>query len=201
MARTLSIIEDVPASRPYNFQVLCDGGPPPEVSWQRIEAWIAYRWGEREATFIVEGPGDWAPPLKPFVTNTVELWNDDDWSPAVLRPTPLGGYVLEGCGPFRFVGVLGVDEEPPAAVKQAHFLLGEYLDAAARMPPRERMVKSIEVTRPTLMHEPPDGGEPPLFGKEKEISIDNHRPEWIARALIYSGAADLLRPWRNLGAA
>ena len=33
--------------------------------WQRLESWIAYRWGERSVIYIVEGPGDFVPRLSP----------------------------------------------------------------------------------------------------------------------------------------
>ena len=34
-----------------------------DMIWQRIEAYIAHRWTERDVTWIVEGPGEWHPPL------------------------------------------------------------------------------------------------------------------------------------------
>ena len=31
--------------------------------WQRIESYVAYRWTPRAVTWIVEGCGEWYPPL------------------------------------------------------------------------------------------------------------------------------------------
>ncbi|MBX9746383.1 MAG: hypothetical protein K2X34_05750 [Hyphomonadaceae bacterium] len=198
MARTIVVAESAPAAYANAYTVFLDVGPKPEAVWQRIESWIAYRWGERNCVFTVEGPGHWKPPLLPFVASTTEVWVSDAWEATALRPSPFGGFVLESAGPFRITGVLGDAGPLPPAVKEAVFLLSEYLTSAAMIPTRERSAASIEVFRPPLLNEP---GEPISSSEPRpKLRIENQNPQWIARALIYSGAADLLRPWRNLGA-
>ncbi|MEO1318347.1 MAG: hypothetical protein AAFW01_17465, partial [Pseudomonadota bacterium] len=36
--------------------------------WQRIEYWTAYRWGLRSVTWVIEGPGEWVPRLRPVAS-------------------------------------------------------------------------------------------------------------------------------------
>jgi len=40
--------------------------------WKRIEHHIAYRYSERQVTYLVEGPGEFIPHLKPFVLDNAE---------------------------------------------------------------------------------------------------------------------------------
>lgn len=181
-ARTVEIVESLPADYPE-----IGSGSPPEFEaslvasvWQRIEGWIAWRFSERDVVFIVEGCGEWAPPLKPATIDTTEIWESDAWAAVTLRPSPLGGYVLDGDGPYRFSGTVGNADDPPAAVSEAARRLASYF---------------VAVTE--------GGGTSATLGRVQsgELSLERSGPNWAARAIFQSGAADLLKPYRNLGAA
>jgi hypothetical protein len=145
--------------------------------WQRIESYIAYRWTERDVTWIVEGPGEWHPPLTPATIATVEIWDGEAWE--VLEPTPSPlGYWLPGCGPYRFTATVGggsPDPEVPAVVLEGFRRLAEHM--AAKM--GEAGARSYSVTIESLSES---------FSRDEA---------WIARAMQNSGAADLLRPYRR----
>jgi hypothetical protein len=143
--------------------------------WQRIEAYTASRYTARDVTWIVEGPGGWQPPLTPAIVSTVEVWQDDAWSIATLSPSPLGGYCLPGCGPYRFTASVG-GGDVPANVNEAFRRLAEYMAAK----PGKAGARSESVAAGS-------------------ITIASTRdPAWLAKAMQNSGAADLLRGLRNV---
>lgn len=148
------------------------------VAWQRIEPYIAYRWSPRAVSWIVEGPGEWYPPLKPATISTVEIWSGaDEWESAALDASPLGGYWLPATGPYRFSATAGTsDADPPATVQEAVKRLAEYLAADPGAPG----ATSERVDIPGVINE--------------EVS---RVASWRARAMQNSGAADLLRTYRR----
>ncbi len=141
--------------------------------WQRIESYIAARYSVRDVEWLVEGCGDWCPPLKPATVATIAIWRDDAWQVVDdVRPSPTG-YVLAGAGPYRFAGTVGLDDdEVPGLVLEAYRRLAEYLAAV--------------VDKPGLRSE----NIPGIWSGE----FDNRAK---ARALQDSGAADLLRNFRR----
>lgn len=152
------------------------------AAWQRVQGWVAHRWNVRSCVFVVEGPGDWIAPLQPFTATAMEQWIDNAWVSVTLAPNALGGLVLDAVGPYRLTGSLGTANAPPEVVRQAVWRLGKYLEAADVLPANERATSSYKFDV---------GG----------LSVERARnPNWIARAMQQSGAADLLRPWRRLGA-
>jgi hypothetical protein len=156
--------------------------------WDRIEAFIAWRWTSRAVVWIVEAQhgegGNWKPTLTPATITTVESWDPTNvWVTASppLDPSPNGGYWLPWTSnaPFRFTGTAGVNGSTvPEAVKTAFRRLAEYMasdpeDIAGAS--RFRMILA-----------------------QREIEMDYDRsPTWLAMALRNSGAADLLRPYRR----
>lgn len=141
--------------------------------WKRIENYIAWRWGEREVTWIVNGPGEWLPPLIPYTVTSIEVWRDD-WEPVTLDPVPIGLCLDELT--YRVKATVGSTDAPPADVLEAATRLSEYFadgwDAA----------RAATTFRSSL----------------GELDSSAERPAtWAARALQYSGAADLLRNYRN----
>ncbi len=185
MAVTLQQTEAMPESYP-------DLGSPSHLSaaaaalgevvvWQRIEAYVAHRWSERAVTWIVEGPGEWIPPLAPTVIATVEVWKDGTWTEVLdLSSTACGGLFLTAAGPYRISGVVGgggPSIEPPEAVLEAFKRLAEYMATPAGKPGVTRRSDDI-------------GGA---------LSTSYSRSAtWRAEALQNSGAADLLRPYRRV---
>jgi hypothetical protein len=150
-----------------------------DVCWQRVEPYIAYRYTSRDVTWIVEGPGEWVPPLKPATISTVEIWNGTGWDDCTPDTSPLGGYVLTGCGPYRFTGTAGGGSPAPtvpSAVWEAIKRLSAYLTA--------------KTGTPGATSESISAGS---------ISIATRRSEsWMAQAMQNSGAADLLRSYRRV---
>lgn len=147
-----------------------------DMLWQRIESYIAYRWSERDVAWIVEGPGEWHPPLTPATVSTVEIWSGaDEWEAVTLCASPLGGYFLPGCGPYRFTGTVG-DGDVPDNVTEAIRRLAEY-----------------------MAQKPGKGGARSESIAAGSITIANTRdPAWLAKAMQNSGAADLLRGYRRV---
>ncbi len=201
MATTLKVIEAAPLAYPQIFETAPLAGSLEELlsiaAWQRIESFIGWRWGARDVTFTVEGPGAWEALLQPATFGVFEIWRDDAWEAVTLRPTALGGLLLPELAHYRIAATVGAASDPPRAVKEAVFRLAEYLQAADAMPAGERIVASFKT----------DLGRPGSYGGDhrstdlRAVEFSHHGPTWIARAMQNSGAADLLRPWRNLGAA
>lgn len=146
----------------------------PAVLWQRIEGYIAWRFSPRGVVWIAEGPGDWAPPLAPATITTVEEWRGATWQETTLDASPLGGYVLKGCGPYRISGEVGDLDEVPAIVNEAVKRLAEYTAAFH--------FEHIDIRSENV---------PDVYQAEYGS------PSWRARALQDSGAADLLRDYRR----
>lgn len=172
MTITIKQTESAPASYPAS-------GLSPEPAnaaliWQRIEAYTAHRWTARNVVWIVEGPGEWHPPLAPATIETIEIWSRaNEWEAVEAVAAPLG-YWLPASGPYRFSGAVGGGDLPAVALA-AFWRLHDYLDA-----PQGTPGASSEETR---------------IG---ELSESYRRsPEWLARAMQNSGAADLLRPYRR----
>ncbi|WP_428927870.1 hypothetical protein [Marinibacterium sp. SX1] len=144
--------------------------------WQRIESYCRVRWTARTVTWVVEGQGDWQPPLSPATVSIVEVWDaDDGWVATSPGASPLGGYCFDGCGPYQVTAEVG-GGDVPAAVSEAYRRLAEYL---ADEPDRAG-VSSYSVN----------------MGGAIEESYQRS-PTWSARALELSGAADLLRPYKR----
>lgn len=179
MAKTIEIQESAPSSRPI-IVIAAIGNVAAilERAWLRIEEWTAYRWAARNVVFIVDGAGEWTPPLSPFTLSTAESWQDDAWTPATLRPTALGGFVFDECKTWRVTGVLGSTAAPPENVMEAVRRLARYFS-------------ETENSRAT------DGGLRRIDRHEK-TSVEL-QTGWSAKAMQYSGAADLLRSYRKLG--
>jgi hypothetical protein len=149
----------------------------PEPIWQRIEDWTRYRWGSRTVVYIAEGTGDWRPPLSPTTISTVEVWQDSAWAAVTLDPSPMSGFVLLG-ETYRFTGTVGDTALPPAGVIAAFGRLAEYFAAVA-------------------------GDLEPgvISSSDGDYSFEKAQPTWKAKAIQLSGAADLLRKYRDLGAS
>ena len=102
--------------------------------------------------------------------------------------------MLDGLGPYRLTGTVGSTDDPPRAVKEAVFRLVEYFKFVDETAKPQRYLKNFQTNQ---MEEFSDN-LPDV--NDVELSSELHSPTWIARALQNSGAADLLRPYRNLGA-
>lgn len=176
---TLRIIEEAPAAWPAAPSGLSPKAAAiaPAVVWRRLESWIAWRWGARACSFVVEGRyAAWRAPLHPFTAATVEAWDGDAWAAVTLPADPLDGVLLGPAPHYRFAGTLGAAATPPADVLEAYRRLSEYM--AEKHGLDGSSSRTVE-----------------LGGDLKESY--ERAPTWLARAMSYSGAADLLRPYRR----
>ncbi|RTL86448.1 MAG: hypothetical protein EKK29_09510 [Hyphomicrobiales bacterium] len=177
MATTINQAEARPASYPAKpiDLTLPAAALDAAMIWQRIEAYIAYRYTPRAVVWIVEGCGEWFPPLAPATISATEVWSQAAvWETAILDAAPLGGFYLPATGPYRFTASVGAGDVP-AAVAEAFRRLAEHLAA----------VKSNVM--PGVREEHVDGIGSSIFDAAA-----------VAKALQNSGAADLLRSYRRV---
>ncbi len=177
MAVTLKEVEAIPASYPAPVEGLSQAAAALDAAaiWQRLEAYCRVRWSVREVVWTVEGEGPWEAPLSPSTVQAIEGWERGGWTECTPAASPWGGYDLPGDGPYRITAEVGGDDMPPA-VAEAYRRLAEYL---ADVPDRAG-VSSYSVN----------------MGGAIEESYQRN-PAWMARAMEYSGAADLLRPYKR----
>ena len=178
MADTLKQVEAVPTypATPTGLSAAA-AAINASVIWARIEAYVSTRWTSRAVVWTVEGPGDWEPLLTPATITTKEKWTGTAWVADTPDASPLGGYQL-ACATYRFTGTVG-SGTVPAAVSEAFRRLAEYLAST---------------------DDAPAGVSDFTWNLGGGAMSENfsRAPTWIARALINSGAADLLRPYRGL---
>ncbi|QDY69810.1 hypothetical protein [Qingshengfaniella alkalisoli] len=142
------------------------------VIWQRIEQYIAYRFVPRTVVWHVEGEGHWTPPLAPATITAALVWENGGWSETTLPAGPYG-YCLPGDGPYKITATVGEEGATvPEDVHEAYRRLHEYFRGVAEQFKADAALRSF------------DG--------------DDIAPNWTARALQLSGAADLLRPYRRV---
>ena len=174
MALMLKETESLPAEYPALPDDLSDTADQAPGLWQRIEAYCRTRYTPRNVEWVLKGAGDWEPPLEPTTLTTLEIWQDNAWDRVEPYPTPLGGYFLPTEGYYRIQGDIA-EAEVPAAVWEAYRRLAGYLGEAYSSQPETRFKVVLG-----------------------EIDFSWARPEaWKARALVLSGAADLLRPYKR----
>jgi hypothetical protein len=180
MAVTLKQTETAPENYPAipsSPAILSDAAAAlnPAMVWQRIESYIAQRWSEREVVWLVEGPGEWIPPLAPADVTMIEVWSRaGEWEQCDLQAAPQG-YWLSATGPFRFTATVGADVDLPANAVEAFRRLAEYMTA--------------KPGTPGASHENITTGS---------VSLSKARSSsWVAEAMQNSGAADLLRNYRR----
>jgi|SRR5579883_145698 len=149
--------------------------------WQRVESYIAYRFVPRAVTWLIDGPGDFVPPLTPVTITKIERWDDTGDTPTyeeITAPaTADGGYRLCRCQLYRFTGTAGADDPIPLAIQQAVARLANYVACPPGKP-------GASVESYTL------GGD--------LMQRIERNPAHMAMALQNSGAADLLRPFRRI---
>jgi hypothetical protein len=176
MTTLIKQIEAAPTS--YPTTATYPGQAYNDVAWQRVESYIASRYTARDVTWTVEGPGEWVPPLKPATISSVEIWAADAWEDVTPDASPLGGFCLTGCGPYRFTGTVGGGSPAPTVpsiVWEAVKRLAGYLAS-----------------------KPGTAGATSESLSAGSIAIATRRSEsWMAQALQNSGAADLLRGYRR----
>lgn len=179
MAMTLRVLEDDPETRPAVEGA--DTAVPASVVWERLEKWTNYRWGVRNVLFLVQGSGPWEPRLRPATFVSAERWEFGDWVPAEVSAHPLGFDLPDnGDDPFRLAFTVGAATASDT-VKDAFRRLTNYM---AETEGAFAVAGASSVS-----------GSIGSYSKSWRRS-----PSWRARAMEHSGAGDLLRPYRRLGA-
>lgn len=142
--------------------------------WQRIEAYTAHRFTEREVVWTLLGDGgdQWHPPLTPVVSREAHVWREE-WVALSLLDGPLG-IILPSDGTYRITAQVG-GGDVPVAVSEAFRRLAEYLGDDLGTAGASSTSVAIGPIQETL----------------------NRNPAWVAKAMQYSGAGDLLRNFRK----
>ena len=169
--------EDIPAAYPAAPAGLSTAAAALEADmiWARIEDYTAHRFTVREVVWTLLGSGgdEFHPRLTPLVSRTAEYWTGSAWEGLVLLNGPLG-IALPFDGTYKITAQVGAGVVP-APVAEAFRRLAEYM---ADDPGRVGTSSYTDKIGPM----------------EETI---NRAPNWLARAMQYSGAADLLRPYRR----
>ena len=152
-----------------------------EFLWRRIESYVAHRWSPRSVTWMMDVSTGFGWPLYPVSTVTVYALSDDEetWEevvqPATRRALETGG--------ARFVRV-----EATVGHALSVPLPGDVAEAFRRL--AEYEAGPDEINMPGVSRYAID------IGGAIQHTI-SRREDHRARALINSGAADLLRPYRR----
>jgi len=169
--------EDVPATYPAAPSGLSARAAALDAKmiWARIEAYTAWRFTLREVvwTLIGDGGDQFNPRLTPVVSREGHAWRQEAWVPVSLLDGPLG-IILPSDGTFKITAQVG-GGDVPAAVSEAFRRLAEY-----------------------LADDPGTAGASSTAVEIGPIREELERnPAWVAKAMQYSGAGDLLRPYRR----
>ena len=143
--------------------------------WARIEAYTSHRWTVREVVWTLTGGGvdQFHPRLAPVVSRVAHVWTGEAWEALTLLDGPLG-ICLPRDGTYRITAQVGAGDVP-APVSEAFRRLAEY-----------------------MADDPGRVGTTSFTDKIGPLEESVHRaPTWLARAMQYSGAGDLLRPYRR----
>lgn len=170
--------EDTPASYPEVDGLSLDAlALSQDMIWLRLEAYVAWRWSPRSSVWLASGEAgeQFRLPLAPVSDMQAERWNRETWETYDLLEGPFG-YILPCRGNWRFTATIGANVDLPATVAEAFRRYAEYVAASSTdAPGAHRMSSSIGPIEETF----------------------SQSPSHIARALVNSGAADLLRPYRR----
>ncbi|MDZ4394775.1 hypothetical protein [Cypionkella sp.] len=148
-----------------------------DAVWQRLESWITSRFSPREVIWLVEGEGEFIPPLQPATITAIDRWVSETYAADTTTSGPMGGVLLATDGPYRITATVGAGPVP-AAVLEAFERLHGYLVAA----------------KADNHHGASRTSETAVSGASRSHS---RLGTWKARALEQSGAADLLRPYKR----
>lgn len=150
-----------------------------DMIWARIEGYTAYRFTPREIVWTLIGnAGDqFHPRLTPVVSSVSHIWTGEAWEDVALLQGPLG-LCLPSDGTYRITAQVGAGDVP-APVSEAFRRLAEYLGGARGSTDEPGASRSSFKVGGTL-----------------DFEVERN-PAWVAKAMQYSGAGDLLRPYRR----
>jgi len=154
-----------------------------DAIWARMERFIAWRWTPRSVVWTIRTDYDdetFNPALHPVTISTVEIFDEGSatWTTYTdAKNSPTGGKTLPKAAHYRITGEAGGQSpaDVPAEVQEAFRRLAEYYTEQDDKPG----ASSYKVTIGSI---------------DEDMT---RSPNWIARALYHSGAADLLRKYRR----
>ncbi len=183
----LKFEEAEPASVP-TLTVHTDGASstvePDHTIWRRIETYISHRWTARQCVWTVKGPGIWVSHLSPISNLTADVWDEVTYTWSAYTPiqSPTGGFEFSGYKTYKITATVGdTVAGVPQLVVDAYSRLKAYLEDSNAL--------SVPV------------GSNSYSQKIGENGIDeslDRSPNYLARAMQYSGAGDLLRRYRRV---
>ena len=167
-----------------------------DIVWSRIEAFVSHRWHSRTVVWLVEGAGDWEPPLEPATITSVEAWDGGNWTSVQLPASPFGGvsFPNRNCV-YRVTANVGSGRlsELPADVIEAFRRIAEYLVSVPSTPLHfEECAVVQDVHGASQISIDVEHGE----NNRASFSLTQN-PRFRARVLEFSGAGDLLRKYRK----
>lgn len=182
----LQFEETEPATLPTWPGVDSNGDPttitPEAYIWRRIEAYTSRRWSTRQCAWVVSGPGDWRPHLLPAENFVVSIWDDDTktWGAVTVEANPVGGFYLPKCATYKITADIGANAgDVPPSVIAAYERLSQYMtEAAADSAPVGAASYGLKL------------------GSGFDETVERN-PNFLARAMVNSGAGDLLRGYRS----
>ncbi|QLL41899.1 hypothetical protein [Sulfitobacter pontiacus] len=147
--------------------------------WAKIEAYTAYRFTVREVIWTLRGDGgdEFHPRLTPIVSRVSDIWASDAWEAVTLLDGPFG-VCLPVDGIYRITAQVG-GGDVPSSVFEAFRRLAEY-QVGARKSTSEPGASAVRTS----------------IGDDLELEVERN-PAWVAKAMQYSGAGDLLRSYRR----
>lgn len=154
-----------------------------QVIWDRLEQFTNYKIGERSIRYrvlVCQKQPYWIPAERPFVVTRIQTIDaiTEDYVDKTVTPREDGAVRLDG---LSLVTVTVGSTTAPPLFQEAYKRLAEYW-ATPKIGPEGSTRYSLSIG--------PDISE-------SVSTVATH----TARGMIYSGAADLLRKYRNLGAA
>ena len=161
-----------------------------EIVWRRMESFVSYRWHSRSVEWLVEGMGDWEPPLEPATISGVEVWNGEGWTSVNLSPSPFGGVQIPDDLTYRIIATVGTSSLADLTddVKEAFRRLANYVSAQGLVNLTREGASILGLTKASI--------ETKVGESMNRIEIEQNLRS-NARALEFSGAGDLLRKYRK----
>ena len=193
MTHVIRFEEDVAAIYPQLVELESVAGAPstsdtcdvdPAV-WDRLESYVAHRWTPRQAVWTVQGGDDlFTPHLSPLSSVVIDQWDSvlKVWETSTTATAAPTGYCLPCADTvYRITATVGANADPvPQIVVAAYSQLDRYM---------KELYSS----------------DAPAGSAEHSLSLDagltesvKRSPAWLAKAMQYSGAGDLLRGYRRV---
>lgn len=158
-----------------------------KIVWDRIDAYINWRFAERSVTFIFDALAgdDVELTLQPLISQSAEFWSSafSDFTPVTLLNGPYGLCFPES-GTYRISAQIGAGPTP-SLIEEAFRRLAEYMAAID------------SENKGGWFNARPGETQYDATVSDGVQRSGSRNAAWAAKAMVNSGAADLLRPYRK----